>query len=144
LESAGTIEQPEDLAAIARVRAQAQLALGDATAARATLAGFDGAPTAEVWALMLALRLQAGIVLGQVESTDLERAGDELRSNRLPQLEALVLAAVAADAHQAVKRTDAAAALRERVRSTRDALATTLAPSREHQQRFLGCFPPRA
>ena len=91
------------------------------------LAGFDDAPTAEVWALMLALRLQAGVVLGEVASADLERAADELRSNRLPPLEGVVLAAVAAEAYQAVGRTDAAAALREHVRSRCDALAATLA-----------------
>src|SRR6185295_9114244 len=47
LETAGRIEQSEDLAAIARVRAQAQLLAHDATATRATLSTFSSAPTAE-------------------------------------------------------------------------------------------------
>ena len=143
LESAGAVEQPEDLTAIARVRAQGQLAAGDAVAARTTLAAFTSAPTAEVWALMLALRLQAGITLGSVAAADLDLAQAAWRSDRLPRLEAIVLAVATADALRAVRRTKDAQALETAIASNLEALVTTLAKWPERRARFVVGFPPR-
>jgi predicted ATPase len=142
LETASTVEQPEDLAAIARVRAQAQLALDDASGALATLAGYDGAPTVEVWVLMLALRLRAATARRSLGQADLDRAQTELSSERLPHLEGVVLAGALADALAASKRKTEAEALRAVVRSRRDRLAASLAKWPERQRRFLDFFQP--
>ena len=91
LDDAGEPIQEEDLASIARVRATAHLALGDPVTALAVLAPFDGAPTQETWALMLALRLRAQIAIRTVALVDLQRARAELADVRLPALESLLL-----------------------------------------------------
>jgi predicted ATPase/DNA-binding winged helix-turn-helix (wHTH) protein len=143
LEAAGGVEQPEDLTAIARVRAQAQLAMGDAAAARTTLRAFNEAPTAEVWTLLLALRLRAGIALRAVEPADIELAQRELRSDRLPQVEGVVLAAALADALSALGQAQAAVSLRAGLESKRAALVESLARSPERQRIFAAGFPPR-
>jgi DNA-binding winged helix-turn-helix (wHTH) protein len=83
--------QEEDLAGLARVRAQARLALGDPAGAIDVLAPFDGAPTQEAWALMLALRLRAQIETGAVVATDVARAHAELADVRRPALESILL-----------------------------------------------------
>lgn len=93
--------QPEDFAAMARVRAQAQVALGDAAGALATLAAFNGAPTQEVWASMLALRLHAQVQLNAVVSADLSRAVAELSDSRVPALESTQLRQALVDALRA-------------------------------------------
>jgi hypothetical protein len=141
LETAGRIEQSEDLAAIARVRAQAQLLAHDAAAARATLSTFSSAPTAEVWALILALRLRAGMALGSVAPDDLEQAQSELGSDGLPRLEGLELAAATADALHALGQAPAAEKLRERIRTACTAMVATLAKWPDRQRVFRACFP---
>ena len=120
--SAGAPVQDEDLASIARVRAEAWFALGDPRAVIEALASFDGAPTQEVWALMLALRLRAQIQLGSVAAADVARAHTELADVRLPALESLVLrralaAAIAlgGDATVAAEETAHVVAQRERL-----------------------------
>jgi DNA-binding winged helix-turn-helix (wHTH) protein/tetratricopeptide (TPR) repeat protein len=141
IEAAEPVEQPEDRAAIARVRAQAHLLLGDAAAARMALAAFTSAPTAEVWTLMLALRLRAGLALRSVALADLALAQEELRSDRLPRLEGVVLAAATADALRSVGKLNEVEALRARVGSSVAALADSLARWPDRQKRFLASFP---
>jgi hypothetical protein len=91
---------------------------------------------------MLALRLRAGLELQSVAAADLELAQEELRSDRLPQLEGLVLAAATADALHSLDQSQAAEVLRARVGSSLAALAYSLARWPERQKRFLTSFPP--
>jgi hypothetical protein len=135
----GEIGVEEDRVRFAHVRAEVQLARGDATAALATLAPFDGAPTIECWALMLALRLRAtGDDAGSFEA-DLARARAQLEDRRLPPLEGLLLRRALVEALGRRGRPcdgerDAAQALRER-------LAESLAADPERRRTFLARFP---
>ena len=91
LRESGESVQPEDLSGIARVRALAQLTLGQPEAALQTLASDTGVPTQEVWALMLALRLHAQVATDSVDASDLDRTREELADARLPALESAQL-----------------------------------------------------
>lgn len=124
--------QLEDLAVMARVRAQAQLALGDAPAALEALAGFDGAPTLEAWALMLAVRLRAQCRLGKVRAVDLERAGRELADSRMPALEGVVLRQSLGDALIAAGQPEAAMAHALQLAEQRSRLVASLAGAPAH------------
>jgi hypothetical protein len=109
---AGEALRPEDEAALARVRAQALLAQGRHDAALACLSGFDGAPTQEVWILMLALRLRARSMLGLLDTADLARAEAELLDRRTPALESLALRQALIDGLH--RRGDSPGAARQR------------------------------
>lgn len=123
----GQVNQVEDQAALARVRAHAWLALGDPQAALRLLAPFDGAPTQEVWTLMLALRLRAQCAAGAVADTDIQRAQADLLDSRTPALESLVLRRALADALLALGRQGAAAAQQALLLQHAQQLAATLA-----------------
>ncbi len=118
--------QEEDLAAIARVRAQARLALGDPAGALDVLAPFDGAPTQEAWALMLALRLRAQVSTGAVAAADLQRARSELADVRLPALESLLLRAALVEALATGGQAEAARTEAARLRVERERLLASL------------------
>ena len=138
--------QPEDFAAMARVRAQAQLALGDAPGALSTLSAFDGAPTQEVWALMLALRLRAQVQLNAVASADLARAVAELADSRVPALESTVLWQALVDALNAVGQVDEAEAQAAGLAAQRTRLLASLSahPARRQllSRAWSGGTPP--
>ena len=129
--------QPEDFAAMARVRAQAQLALGDAAGARATLAAFDGAPTQEVWALMLALRLHAQVQLNAVVGADLARAVAELDDSRVPALESTVLRRALVDALRAAGQVVEAEVQAAALEAQRTRLLASLSAHPAHRQRLM-------
>ena len=132
----GEAIQAELLAVIAQVRARAQLALGDPQAALHTLAGFDGAPTQEVWALMLALRLSAQVQTDTVNAADIERAGAELSDRRVPALESLALRQALIDALRRAGRLDDAAAQADLLVAHRGRLLASLAAAPEQLARF--------
>lgn len=119
--------QLEDLAVMSRVRAQAHLFLGAPQAALDALAGFDGAPTLEAWALMLAVRLRAQRQLGIVSAVDLGRADRELADSRLPALESVVLRQTLVDALNAAGQPEAAASHAVLLAEHRSRLAASLA-----------------
>lgn len=107
VDASGDPVPAEDAAAIQRVRAQARLALGQPLRALEILDAFDGAPTQEVWALMLALRLQARAQAdGTAAPADITRAFAELSDNRLPALESLVLRLALVDVLRTSGRQD--------------------------------------
>jgi DNA-binding winged helix-turn-helix (wHTH) protein/tetratricopeptide (TPR) repeat protein len=132
--AAGPIEHLEDTAGLARVRAEAWLALGDAQAALAALASFDSAPTVEVWAQMLALRLRAQVQLGVLNAVDLAAAQASVLDQRLPALEGLLLRLALVQALRADGQFEAATLQGERALRERDRLLATLAawPQRQH------------
>ena len=99
LDGAG-VSQVEDQAALARVRAQAWLAKDQPQKALQALATFDGAPTQEVWTLILALRLRAQHLTGSISARDVQRAQVELQDSRNPPLESLLLRQALATALQ--------------------------------------------
>ena len=127
MRDSGDAFQPEDLAVMARVRAQAHLALGAPQAALDALADFDGAPTLEAWALMLAVRLRAQWHLGRVAAADLDRAERELADSRLPALESVVLRQTLVDALIAANQPEAATAHALKLAEHRSRLVTSLA-----------------
>lgn len=130
------INQVEDQAALARVRAEAWLTLGDAQAALAILAPFDGAPTQEVWTLMLALRLRAQCLAGTVAEADVARAHAELLDSRTSALESLVLRRALAEALAANGHSAAAQVQQAQLRHHLQQLAATLAEAPEQRARF--------
>lgn len=130
--------QLEDLAVMARVRAQAQLALGAPQAALDALAAFDGAPTLEAWALMLAVRLRAQWQLGIVSAVDLERAGRELADSRLPALESVVLRQTLVDALIAAGQPEVAATHTALLTEHRSRLVASLAGAPSHMVAAVG------
>jgi predicted ATPase/DNA-binding winged helix-turn-helix (wHTH) protein len=131
----------EDFANLQRVRAQAQLALGQPQQALDTLASFDGAPTQEVWALMLALRLQAQQHAGGAASeVDLARAQVELDDQRLPALEGLLLRLALAQALRAAGRRAEADDQTRRATDERARLAASLQDRPERQRALLSRF----
>jgi len=89
--SEGPVENAEDETGLARVHALALLSLRQAAAARNVLEASPEAPTREVLAMMLALRIDAGVALSDVRPQDLAAAEQELTNPRLPALEGLVL-----------------------------------------------------
>jgi hypothetical protein len=109
----------------------------DAAGAATTLAAFDGAPTAETWALMLALRLRAQTQLQAIDATDLARAEQELAGRSLPALESLVLLCDLAAALAAAGRTEEAQARRARAQALRERLTQSLAAVPERQRAFV-------
>ena len=136
MQDAGETNEPELRATVARVRAQAQLALGAPQAALATLASFDDAPTQEAWALMLALRLQAQVQTNAVVAADLERAATELSDSRLPALESLALRQALVHALGAVGRHEDAAAQAARLASHQGRLMASLAAEPDRMALF--------
>ncbi|HJV72318.1 ATP-binding protein [Ideonella sp.] len=131
----------EDFAAMQRVRAKAQLALGQPHDALATLAPFDGAPTQEAWALMLALRLQAQQrAHGASAPADLARARADLSDNRLPALESLLLRQALVDALQVAGRPAEAEEQARLAADQRARLAASLHAWPDHQAAFLRRF----
>jgi len=138
IDTRGDIGVEEDRVRLEHVRAEVQLARGDAAAALATLAPFDGAPTIECWALMLALRLRAADASGPGCDADLARARAQLEDRRLPALESLLLRralveALARRGLPAVAERQAALALRQR-------LADSLGDDPERRRRFRARF----
>ncbi|MFO1340495.1 MAG: AAA family ATPase [Burkholderiaceae bacterium] len=132
----------EDAAAMQRVRAEALLALGRPAEALAVLEPFDGAPTHEVWALLLALRLRArpqvqGPAGGAAQAADLARATADLADDRLPALERLLLRQALVDALRAAGRGDEAAQQARLASTQRAALAASLQGWPGHQAAFL-------
>lgn len=138
--SQGPVEHLEDLAGLDRVRAQAQFALGDAAGALATLAGHDGAPTLEVWALMLALRLDAGRALGTDTAPDVKRALAVVGDRRLPALEGLVLQRSLVHALRVLARAAEAQAHAQRHAQRLEAVAHSLAGQPARAQALLQRF----
>ncbi len=132
----GETIQPELLATMARVRAQAQLALGAPQAALQTLAAFESAPTQEAWALMLALRLQAQVQTNAVVAADLERAAAELSDSRLPSLESLVLRQALVEALGAMGRREDAAVQADWLASHQGRLMASLASEPDRMAQF--------
>ena len=132
--------QLEDLSVMARVRAQAHLALGAPQCALDALAAFDGAPTLEAWALMLAVRLRAQWQLGVVSAVDLERAGRELADSRLPALESVVLRQTLVDALNAAGQPDAAATHAALLAEHRSRLVASLAGAPAHMAAAVGAL----
>jgi hypothetical protein len=138
VQASGDPVPAEDFAAIQRVRAQAQLALGQPRQAIETLAGFDSAPTQEVWALMLALRLQARQqAQGSASAADLERALAELSDDCLPALEGLVLRRALASALRGAGRSAESDEQFRLVAAQRARLAASLQDWPERQRAFL-------
>jgi tetratricopeptide (TPR) repeat protein len=133
----------EDLAAMQRVRAQAQLALGQPRLALETLGAFDSAPTQEVWALMLALRLRAQqLVHGAALAEDLARARADLSDDRLPALDGLVLRHALAEALGGAGQPEEAEEQARLAAAKRARLAASLQGWPERQRAFLGRFAP--
>ncbi len=137
---AGEGVKAEDTAALARVRAQAWLALGDPQTALATLAPFNGAPTQETWTLMLALRLQAQCLTRAVVQADLDRAHTDLLDRRTPALESLVLRQALVNALHAHGQEDAAVTQRTLLAAHLHQLADSLAGVPDQQARFKHCW----
>ena len=124
-----------------RVRAQAQLALGQPQLALETLGAFDSAPTQEVWALMLALRLRARqLVHGAASAEDLARARAELSDDRLPALDGLVLRQALAEALRGASRHEEAEEQARLAAAQRARLAASLQGWPERQRAFLSRF----
>ncbi|MGM9487842.1 AAA family ATPase [Ideonella sp. YS5] len=141
VQASGDPVPAEDFAAMQRVRAQAQLALGQPQQALDTLASFDGAPTQEVWALMLALRLQAQQQAhGAALPRDLARARAELSDDRLPALEGLVLRQALARALQGAGRPDDAGEQARLAAGEAARLAASLQGWPERQRAFQARF----
>ena len=136
MQAAGETTPPELLATMARVQAQAQLALGAPQAALQTLASFDAAPTQEAWALMLALRLQSQVQTNAVAAADLERAAADLSDSRLPALESLALRQALVDALGAVGRREDAATQAASLASHRGRLMASLAAEPDRMALF--------
>lgn len=134
----GPVEHLEDDAGLDRVQAEAQLAQGDAAGALATLARHAGAPTIEVWSLMLALRLQAR---GAPE--DIEPALAAAQDRRLPALEGLRLRAALVRALRAAGRSAEAAEHAARHGAELERIAASLAgqPARQRALRAAGALP---
>jgi DNA-binding SARP family transcriptional activator len=120
LDQGPAVQQVEDKASLARLRALALAATGNAAAAYGLLAPFDQAPTAETWALMLAQRLrcgtQAGVAAPEAVRADIARSRADLASAQMPALEALTLRDAVAAALAALG--DAAGAAAERAAAT--------------------------
>ena len=127
MRDSGAEHMLEDLAVMARVRAQAHLSLGEPQVALAALEGFDGAPTHEAWALLLATRLRARLTLGSACAADFERAMVDLSDSRLPALESVVLRQTLVDALVGVGRPEAAAAQAALLEAHRVRLIASLA-----------------
>jgi DNA-binding winged helix-turn-helix (wHTH) protein/tetratricopeptide (TPR) repeat protein len=145
VEASGDPVPAEDVAGMLRVRAQAQLALGQPHDALATLAACDGAPTQETWALMLALRLQARQrAHGTAAPADLARALVELADDRLPALESLVLRQALVQALQAAGRATEADEQAKLAAHHRARLSASLQAWPDRQRDFLHRFglPP--
>ena len=143
VQASGDPVPAEDLAAMQRVRAQAQLALGQPLQALGTLAGFDGAPTQEVWALMLALRLRAQQQAQQAAAAaDLARALAELADARLPALEGLVLRQALAESLRRAGRSGEACEQAALAAAERERLAASLRGWPERQLAFRERFAP--
>jgi ATP/maltotriose-dependent transcriptional regulator MalT len=137
----GPVEHAEDAAGLARVRAQALLDLGQPEAALAVLADYDGAPTREVWAQMLAQRLQIGVALGHAVAADVERARQEVGDRRLPALEGLILSRRLVATLNALGERDEAVALGRSHDATRTRLAVSLEAWPAVRDSFLRRFP---
>jgi hypothetical protein len=138
IDAHGEIGVEEDRVRFAHVRAEVRLARGDAAAALAVLAPFDGAPTIECWALMLALRLRAADAAAPSLEADLALARAQLADRRLPALESLLLRRALVDALArrglpAVVEREAALALRQR-------LVDSLGDDPDRRRRFLERF----
>jgi DNA-binding winged helix-turn-helix (wHTH) protein/tetratricopeptide (TPR) repeat protein len=131
---------PEDVAGMARVRAEAQLALGEPQAACQTLASYDGAPTQEIWALMLALRLRAKVATGGDVAADVRRALEELADSRVPALESTVLRKSLAAALAHSGRSAAAAEQLALLASHRDRLSESLSGEPGLRDAFVGSW----
>jgi len=141
VQASGDPVPAEDFAAMQRVRAQAQLALGQPLQALQTLAAFDGAPTQEVWALMLALRLQAQQqVHGAAAEADLARALHELSDDRLPALDGLSLRQALAAALLGAGRLGEAGEQARLAAVQRERLAGSLRAWPERRAAFLRRF----
>jgi DNA-binding winged helix-turn-helix (wHTH) protein len=141
IDAGGEVGPEEDRLRLAHARAAVQAASGDAAAALAILAPYEGAPTIECWALMLALRLKlhaAGDPAAPALAADIARARAQLEDRRLPALESLLLreALIAALAAQG---SDARAERRD-ARALRQRLADSLDVDPERQHRFLARF----
>lgn len=140
LAAEGPVEQLEDAVNLDRVEALARLARGDAQAALNVALRHDGAPTIEVWALLLAVRLRAQCQLGKVIDADLDRARREVGDPRLPALEGLVLRRALIEALAAADRQADAAAQRTPYEAQRLRMAASLDATPERRAAFLAAF----
>ncbi len=141
LRASGAEEPQEDAAQIDRVLGQARLALGDAAGALAAIAHLDAAPTREVWAQVLALRLDAQRQLGAIDAATLESALAEAAAAHLPAVEGLVLRRSLVAALLASGRAAHAGAEGAHYEAERERLADSLAALPERRIAFDRAFP---
>ena len=138
IDARGEIGVEEDRVRFEHVRAEVQFARGDAAAALATLAPFEGAPTIECWALMLALRLRAQEPASPGLEADVARARTQLQDPRLPALESLLLRRALVEA--LVRRHLPAETERDAALSLRQRLADSLGEDPARRDQFFAHF----
>jgi predicted ATPase/DNA-binding SARP family transcriptional activator len=137
--------QPEDQASVAWIMAASHLQLHQPLAALEVLQDFNDAPTLEVWARLLTVRLQAGLEAGtdlpdSVRADLIIAAQQQLESERTPALEGLGLRRALALALEHSGESGAALEVRRVAASRLRAMAVTLEAQPELRRCLLEKF----
>jgi DNA-binding SARP family transcriptional activator len=137
--------QPEDQASVAWIVAASHLQLHEPLAALDVLKDFKDAPTLEVWARLLTVRLQAGLEAGtdlpdSVRADLIRAAQRQLKSERTPALEGLGLRRALALALEHSGESGAALEVRRVASSRLQAMVVTLEAQPELRRCLLEKF----
>jgi DNA-binding SARP family transcriptional activator/tetratricopeptide (TPR) repeat protein len=134
------VAQPEDQASVAWITAASHLKLHEPLAALEALQDLKAAPTLEVWARVLTVRLQAALEAGIDLTEHIRAAQAQLASDRTPALEGLKLRQALAFALEHNGESGATTEVRQIAFSRLREMALTLEAQPELQQSFLEKF----
>jgi tetratricopeptide (TPR) repeat protein len=131
------VAQPEDQASVAWITGAARLQLHEPHGALEALSVLEAAPTLEVWARVLTVRLQAALEAGTDLNLQIQAARSQLESDHTPALESLELRRALAAALQANGEPEEASQVRQMAAKRLLEMGATLEGHPELRQAFL-------